>query len=251
MRSVLNELPSSFSESPVLQLDMKRTLASCAPALAVLVLSLGLNACANSGVAAGPVAADASKPVPAAEAKERLVRGNARFVAGRSDHPRQTPDRRTELANVQHPFAVVLGCADSRVGPEVVFDQGIGDLFVVREAGNVIDDHSIGSIEYAVEHLHANLIVVLGHERCGAIAAARGGHAEGHVESLIRSIRPAVEQTRHQDATATCQANVRNVVRALEKSKPVLYKKVQSGEISVVGAYYSLDTGAVTYLAAK
>lgn len=229
---------------------MKRFLVTPVIALAAILVSLGLNACASTGTAT-TASADAGKPVAAADAKTRLEQGNARFVAGRSDHPRQTPDRRTELANVQHPFAVVLGCADSRVGPEVVFDQGIGDLFVVREAGNVIDDHAIGSIEYAVEHLHANLIVVLGHERCGAVAAARAGHAEGHVESLIRSIHPAVEQTRNQDATATCQANVRNVVRALQNSNPILRKKVQSGELVVVGAYYSLDTGAVSYLAAR
>jgi carbonic anhydrase len=191
--------------------------------------------------------------VTSAEANRRLVEGNLRFVQGHGDHPRQTPDRRTELATTQHPFAVVLGCADSRTGPEVLFDQGLGDLFVVREAGNVIDDHTLGSIEYAAEHLHAPLIVVLGHERCGAVAAARDtlaakGQAEGHIQSLVEALRPAVDATAAQDAEATCHANIHNVVHALETSAPLLQHLVEKGELAVVGAYYDLDTGAVTFL---
>jgi carbonic anhydrase len=182
-----------------------------------------------------------------------LVEGNHRFVEGRTDHPRQDSGRRAELATTQHPFAVVLGCADSRTSPEILFDQGLGDLFVVREAGNVVDDHTLGSIEYAVEHLHSPLIVVLGHERCGAVAAARdtiaaGAHAEGHVDSLIEAIRPAVEATVGQDAEATCRANVRNVVKALRASDPVLRHAIEAGHLTVVGAHYDLDTGAVTFL---
>jgi carbonic anhydrase len=187
------------------------------------------------------------------EANECLIEGNRRFVAGHEQHPHQDPARRTELANTQHPFAVILGCADSRADPEVLFDQGLGDLFVVREAGNVIDDHTLGSIEYAAEHLHSPLIVVLGHERCGAVAAARDtiaakGHAEGHIESLVEAIRPAVESTTGQDADATCKANIRNVVRALKASQPLLEQMVEKGEVAVVGAYYDLDTGVVTFL---
>jgi carbonic anhydrase len=182
-----------------------------------------------------------------------LVEGNARFASGRAVHPRQGSDRRAELANTQHPFAVILGCADSRTGPETLFDQGLGDLFIVREAGNVVDDHSLGSIEYAVEHLHSPLVVVLGHERCGAVAAARDtlaahGHAPGHIESLVDAIRPAVEATAGQDAEATCRANIRNVVKALRSSEPILHHMAESGEITVVGAYYDLDTGKVTFL---
>lgn len=191
-----------------------------------------------------------------ADAMKRLVDGNARFVAGQSQHPRQDPGQRTALAGGQAPFAVIVSCADSRTGPEILFDQGLGDLFVVRVAGNVVDDQSIGSVEYAVEHLHAPLIVVMGHERCGAISAARatvagGGHAEGHVESLVAAIRPAVEATTGQDAEATCRANVRNVVQTLRTSKPVLRPMVDSDQIRVVGAYYDLDSGAVTFLGDK
>jgi len=214
---------------------------------------VGLSACqTDSSSSAHGSGATATKQTPA-EANRLLVDGNARFVAGKSEHARQDPERRTELANTQHPFAVVLGCADSRTSPEVLFDQGLGDLFVVREAGNVLDDHTLGSIEYAAEHLHSPLIVVLGHERCGAIAAARDtvaakGHAEGHIQSLVESIRPAVESTAGQDADATCKANVRNMVQALKTSEPLLKHLVEKGELNVVGAYYDLDTGAVTFL---
>jgi carbonic anhydrase len=192
--------------------------------------------------------------VSPADARQRLVEGNARYVSGSTQHPRQGADRRTELSTSQQPFAVILGCADSRTGPELVFDQGLGDLFVVRGAGNVVDDHALGSIEYAVEHLHSQLIVVLGHERCGAVAAARAtvaanGKADGHVESIVASIRPAVEATASQDAEVTCKANVRNMVKAIANSEPILHQLAAGGKIVVVGAYYDLDTGAVTFLA--
>ena len=212
-------------------------------------------------------AASAAQPATAAhalvaatvapdEAIKRLAEGNARFVSGHTEHPRQSPGRRTELATSQSPFAIIMGCADSRTSPELLFDQGLGDLFVDRTAGNVIEDHAIGSLEYAVDHLHASLIVVLGHERCGAIAAARetiaaGKHAEGHIDSLVTAIRPAVDATAGQDAEATCRANVANVVLALRKSEPVLRRKVDAGELRVVGAYYDLDTGAVTFMDVK
>ena len=152
----------------------------------------------------------------------------------------------------QHPFAIVLGCADSRVPPETVFDQGLGDLFVVRVAGNVIDDQSLGSIEYAVDHLAVRLIVVLGHQRCGAVQAAKdtlaaNGKAPGHIQSLVTAIEPAVEATVKDDLEATVKANVKNVVQALRSSTPVLKAKIDAGELKVVGAYYSLDTGAVAF----
>lgn len=233
-------------------------------ALSLAALGLSLTSCTDmpAGPQSGPlIALPAAEVIPAppkvtpAEATTRLVEGNARFASGHLQHPRQTPDCRTELATGQRPFAVVLGCADSRTGPEVLFDQGLGDLFVVRAAGNVIDDHAIGSIEYAVEHLHAPLIVVLGHERCGAVVAARDtiaahGHAEGHVQSLVEAIRPAVEATSGQDVEATCKANVRNIVQALRKSEPILRHMAEGGEIKVVGAYYDLDTGLVAFLPA-
>jgi carbonic anhydrase len=187
------------------------------------------------------------------QARQRLDAGNLRFVSGHLQHPRQDPDARNALANGQQPFALILGCSDSRVGPELIYDQGLGDLFVVRVAGNLVNDQNLGSIEYAVEHLHVPLIVVLGHQRCGAIAAAREvvsahSHAEGHLQSLVDALRPAVEATLGQDAESTCQANVRDVVAALRASEPVLTSRIRSGAVAVIGAYYDLESGAVSVL---
>ncbi len=173
-----------------------------------------------------------------------------------AEHPGQTTERRTELAKTQHPFATIVSCSDSRVPPEIVFDQGLGDLFVVRVAGNVIDDHGLGSIEYSVDHLGVRLIVVLGHQSCGAVQAAREtiaakSKAPGHIQSLVTAIQPAVEATAKGDLEATIKANVKDVVQALRSSTPILKAKVDSGDLRVVGAYYSLDTGAVTFLDEK
>ncbi len=221
-----------------------------------LALGAGLGSCADKQDAAGAhgdMHASAATEVSPADARAWLVQGNARYVAGQSQHPHQDAERRAELATSQHPFAVVLGCADSRTSPEIVFDQGLGDLFVTREAGNVADDHTIGTIEYAVEHLHVPLVVVMGHERCGAIAAAREtiaahGKADGHIDSLVQAIKPAVDATAGQDADATCKANVHNVVEALRKSEPILRHAAEEGHVVIVGAYFDLDTGQVVFL---
>src|SRR6184192_4185539 len=154
------------------------------------------------------------------EAISKLKEGNGRYAGGNLQHPGQTTERRAELANTQHPFATIVSCSDSRVPPEIVFDQGLGDLFVVRVAGNVIDDHGLGSIEYAVDHLGARLIVVLGHQSCGAVKAAKEtiaakSKAPGHIQSLVTAIQPAVEATAKGDLGATVEANVKNVVQAL------------------------------------
>jgi carbonic anhydrase len=176
--------------------------------------------------AADPAHSDQPSVAPA-EAISKLKEGNARYTGGNPQHPRQAKDRRAELTKSQHPFAVVIGCADSRVPPEIVFDQGLGDLLVNRVAGNVIDDHSLGSTEYAVDHLGTRLIVVLGHQSCGAVKAAKEtiaakGKAPGHIESLVTAIKPAVEETVKDDLDATIKANVNNVVRALRSSRPIL-----------------------------
>src|SRR6184192_4097820 len=190
------------------------------------------------------------------EAISKLKEGNGRYAGGNLQHPGQTTERRAELANTQHPFAIIVSCSDSRVPPEIVFDQGLGDLFVVRVAGNVIDDQSLGSIEYAVDHLAVRLIVVLGHQRCGAVKAAKdtiaaNGKAPGHIQSLVTAIEPAVEATVKDDLEVTVKANVKNVVQALRSSTPVLKAKIDAGELKVVGAYYSLDTGTVAFMDEK
>src|SRR5207244_114498 len=223
----------------------KAQLAACFIAVSVL----GTN---QFGRAADPTH-PAQPAVAPAEAISKLKEGNGRYASGNLQHPGQTTERRAELAKSQHPFAIIVSCSDSRVPPEIVFDQGLGDLFVIRVAGNVLDDHSLGSIEYGVDHLAVRLIVVLGHQRCGAVKAARDTiaaktEAPGHIQSLVTAIRPAVEATLHGDLETTVKANVKDVGQALRSSTPILKPKVDSGDVRVVGAYYSLDTGAVTFL---
>jgi carbonic anhydrase len=219
-------------------------------ALSLLIASLILRG--QSALIGAPTHTEQPAKVAPAEALARLKAGNQRFIAGKLQHPHQNPKRRAELVTGQRPFAIVLGCADSRTSPEVLFDQGLGDLFVVRVAGNILDDHVLGSIEYAVEHLGAQLIVVLGHQHCGAVQAAKEtldskAEAPAHINSLVTAIQPAVEATRGADVEATIKANVENVVQSLRSSEPVLKKEVEAGAITVLGAYYDLDTGAVAF----
>jgi carbonic anhydrase len=235
--------------TPLINRAMKKTqLASCFIALSVLS--------ANQIVRAADPTHSERPAVAPAEAISKLKEGNDRYTSGNLQHPGQTTERRTELAKGQHPFAIIVSCSDSRVPPEIVFDQGLGDLFICRVAGNVINDESIGSIEYAVDHLGVRLILVLGHQSCGAVQAAKEtiatkGKAPGHIESLVTAIKPAVEATAKEDLDATIKANVKHVVQALRSSMPILKGEVHSGELRVIGGYYSLDTGAVTFLDEK
>ena len=181
-----------------------------------------------------------------------LTAGNAHHVAHRYQHPHETLERQRELASGQSPHAEILSCADSRVPPELIFDQGLGDLFIIRVAGNVVSDTELGSLEYGAEHLHVPLLVVLGHQHCGAVTAAvEGGEAEGHIAALVNLLRPAVEKTRGMPGDHVenaVKANVEMVVKQLRSSTPVLAKLVSEGKLKVVGAVYSLDTGKVTWL---
>ena len=160
----------------------------------------------------------ASTPLTADEALARLMEGNQRFVSGRAIHPNQTVERRAALAGGQTPIAIVLTCSDSRVAPELYFDQGLGDLFVIRNAGNVLDDHALGSMEYAVDHLHVPLILVVGHGKCGAVSAAvAGAHAPGHIQSIVDSIAPVVDGIKDQPGDKldnAVRANARHVAEA-------------------------------------
>lgn len=191
----------------------------------------------------------AAPAVSAKDALDRLTTGNKRFVAGALTHPAQSASRRTETAAGQHPFAIVLTCADSRLSPEIIFDQGIGDLFVVRNAGNLLSDHVIGSIEYAVEHLHASLVVVLGHSKCGAVSAAvAGGEAPGHIKSIVATLAPAAAAGKKKPGDP-----VENAVRigaklsaaALAQAEPILSEFVKAGKVKVVAARYDISSGEV------
>ena len=196
--------------------------------------------------------ASAAEPAPSKE-WQRLMEGNARFVAGKTEHPRQNAARRTETAAGQKPFAIVVGCADSRTSPELLFDQGIGDLFVVRLAGNVVDDAALGSVEFAVAQLGARLIVVLGHEKCGAVSAAvdavKGAPAApGHIGSIVEAIKPAAASVSGEAGDPVenaMKANIRKVAERLQKASPVLAPYVKSGELRVIGARYDLEDGKV------
>ncbi|MBI4550663.1 MAG: carbonic anhydrase [Candidatus Latescibacteria bacterium] len=201
---------------------------------------------------ASPVVRAADQPgakMTADAALARLMDGNKRFVAGQLTHPDQTRQRRESLAKSQTPFAVILSCSDSRVPPEIVFDAGLGNLFVVRVAGNVVDDVALGSIEYAVEHLGAPLVMVLGHERCGAVTAAtQPGEPEAHIKSLVQAIKPAVDAVKGQPGDLVdnaIAANVRLGVKQLGTSREILGKHLDEHKLTIVGARYDLDTGAV------
>ena len=181
-----------------------------------------------------------------------LKAGNAHHVAHNYKHPHESVDRQRELTSGQNPHAQILSCSDSRVPPEIVFDQGLGDLFVIRVAGNVVSDIELASLEYGAEHLHIPLLVVLGHQHCGAVTAAvEGGQAEGHLDKLIDLLRPAVEKSRASRGDRVENAvktNVEMVVEQLRRSTPVLAKLEAERKLKIVGAIYSLDTGKVTWL---
>lgn len=181
-----------------------------------------------------------------------LKAGNEHHVRHKYQHPHETATRQRELIAGQNPHAEILSCSDSRVPPELIFDQGLGDLFVIRVAGNVATDVELGSLEYGAEHLHIPLLVVLGHEGCGAVTAAvQGGEAEGHIATLVSLIKPAVEKSRGTPGDPinnAVRANVKLVVEQLRSSTPVLSKLVAEGKLKIVGGVYSLETGKVTLL---
>ncbi|WP_211356886.1 carbonic anhydrase [Phaeodactylibacter luteus] len=187
---------------------------------------------------------------------KKLIYGNKRFAENKSISPRQTDAdlKNNELG--QSPFAVIIGCADSRVPNEIIFDQGVGDLFITRTAGQVMAEASYGTIEYAVVALDTRLIVVLGHESCGAVTAAvkRPENPPGHVVTLINAIKPAAlraeEMTESKDEMldAAIRENVIEQVNLLRGLEPVMSRKYENGEILIVGAVYNLHTGKVEFI---
>lgn len=182
-----------------------------------------------------------------------LKEGNQRFVSGRTAKPHQDFNRLKEVAQKQNPFATILGCSDSRVPNEIIFDQGLGDLFIVRTAGQVSTYASWGSIEFAEELLGTKLIVVLGHTQCGAVnAAVNVPEVPGHIVTLINAIKPAVEKAKEKNPQhvleESIRENVRMQVQQLKSLEPVLAKRVKEGDLKIVGAVYNLNTGVVEFL---
>jgi carbonic anhydrase len=204
----------------------------------------------------------AQKPVIAPNADEvlrQLLSGNERFVQGESHSPRRTPNDFRAVANAQYPIAVIVACADSRVSPELLFDMGVGDLFVIRVAGNVVDGAGVtvkGSIEYAIAELHTPLIVVLGHSNCGAVksAVAHINHKDslpGAINGLVELVKPAVVRAQGQPGDIYANATRENVKIGVEKLRtlqPILAPRVKQGSVKVVGGVYDLHTGKVEML---
>ena len=179
---------------------------------------------------------------------ERLIQGNQRFMTDTSTHPDRTAERREELTAKQEPFAAILGCSDSRVSPEILFDQGIGDLFIVRVAGNVVGPIELDSIEYSAIYLHSSLIVVLGHEDCGAVKAVMAGQTKD-IEAVASLIEPAVKKAEKQPGNRlenTIKSNVDSVVEQLKKS-PALQQLIKEKKLLVVGGYYNFHSGKVEF----
>lgn len=191
-----------------------------------------------------------------AKAWNEMLRGNERFVSGAPLHPRQDVERRVELIGDQFPHAALFGCSDSRLAAEIIFDKGLGDLFVVRNAGQIISDSVVGSLEYAVAVLHVPLIVVLGHDECGAVSAAIDSQESHpvmlppHIHSLIEKITPAVMRVRRSleagvrpDATEVGREHLRDTVRELIESSELISDAIAAGTLAVVGANYRLHEG--------
>lgn len=178
------------------------------------------------------------------EALERLLAGNARFVSGRIEEPNRSLERVRELADGQSPFVAILGCADSRVPVEILFDEGFGTIFTVRVAGNVATPEEIASLEYAVGVLGTQLVMVLGHTSCGAVAAAHaGGAVPGQISTLFQHIVPAIPEGATVDEAV--EANVAYQVRSLSRASTVIREAVEAGTVAVQGAVYGLDDGRV------
>lgn len=192
-----------------------------------------------------------------ARAWQQMKRGNERFVTGTPRHPRQDVERRQELADAQSPTVALFGCADSRLAAEIIFDKGLGDLFVVRNAGQIISESVIGSLEYAVAVLHVPLIVVLAHDKCGAVQATIDSVESGqpsdspHIQTIINSITPAVEHVQRShiedgdviDPALVGKQHLRHTVMDLVRSSEIISAAVTNGTLGIVGANYELVNG--------
>lgn len=195
--------------------------------------------------------------VTAEQAENAIVEGNKRFVSGNLANKDLSTEVRTDLSeNGQYPFAAVLTCSDSRVAPELIFDQGLGDLFVIRDAGNVADTMETASIEYAVEHLNVPLVVVLAHEKCGAVQASlEGGEVTPNIQELINRIKPSIDKVNAENkdadeeeiASEVENENAKETVSELLKS-PTIKELVDSGRVKIVAAKYHIESGEVEFL---
>jgi carbonic anhydrase len=220
--------------------------------LAMLILFMAV------ALAAPALATTANPGISADEAMRVLKAGNARYVEGKLQHPHQDRARRALTAGQgQHPLATILTCSDSRVPAEIIFDQGIGDIFVIRVAGNVAATDEIGSIEYAVDHLAVPVVMVLGHTQCGAVTAVvENSKLPPNIASLVAPIKPAVDKAREANPEAAKDVLLKaaitdNVWQAIEdmlRQSPIIREKARDHHVQVVGALYDLDSGQVQWL---
>ncbi|MBD2166334.1 carbonic anhydrase [Calothrix membranacea FACHB-236] len=197
-------------------------------------------------------AAEKPQPLSPDEALQKLIEGNQRFIEHQPQYPDQSAARLQEVAQAQHPFATILTCADSRVPVEILFDQGVGDIFDIRIAGNIATPEARGSIEYAVTLLGSPLLMVLGHERCGAVTAAVQNEVLlGDISTFVNAIKPAVARVKNQLGDPVENAVVANVQYQIERLKRsrLLTESLQSGKLKIVGGRYDLDTGKVSIIA--
>ncbi|MEH1842646.1 MAG: carbonic anhydrase [Nostoc sp.] len=232
-------------QHPQINLSRRSLFKFGAGAIGTSVLTAGL----SSNLLAAENKAPAEDDITPDKAFQELLEGNERFVKAKRRNPHQTHSRLVEVAKGQKPFASVLGCADSRVPSEIVFDQGLGDLFVCRVAGNIATKEEIGSLEFGSLVLGSKVIMVVGHERCGAVdATIKGAEVPGQIGSLLEAIRPSVESSKGQSGDKlenACKANILAQLKKL-KSSPVLSKLIEEEKLKIAGAYYDLDTGKIS-----
>jgi carbonic anhydrase len=243
---------NTFEENALSKLTSRRALLA-ASALA----AIGMTGCAASNTTANPTKTIETNNTPTTSKSplQKLLDGNLRFQRGQAKWPNQTIAQRQAVAQKQTPFALIFSCVDSRVPPELVFDQGLGDLLVVRTAAHVIDNAALGSIEFGIAELGIPLLVILGHERCGAVTAAiqaidHQQAAHGSIQSLIEYMRPSVLKARGQGDTRLTSAIRNNIIYTLHmlSQSEIISDAANTGKLTIVGSYYDLDTGAVSIL---
>jgi carbonic anhydrase len=187
------------------------------------------------------------------EALQKLMDGNKRFVSGSLAQKDLGAKKREELSKGQKPFATVLTCSDSRVAPELLFDQGLGDVFIIRVAGNIVDPIALGSIEYAAEHLNCPLLIILGHSKCGAVTATleAKGEPEGNIGAIVKKIMPAAVAAKKKGGTkdeileTAIKENVKNVYADVMKNSSIINHLVKEGKLMIVGGEYNITTGKI------
>ena len=226
--------------------------------LAAVALAVGLFAtgCATTPHAPPPTSKTQQSAITPAQALKQLQSGNDRFVAGKPLH-RDWSKQRALTAAGQYPFAVVLSCIDSRVSSEIIFDQGFGDIFNARIAGNVLDDEILGSMEFACKVAGAKLITVVGHSHCGAVKGSCNGAQLGHLTGLLDKIQPSVAEAKQKIPSVAvtdgkfietvAELNVQHVLQQIREQSPVLRELIDSGQVALVGGIYDLDSGKVSF----